>query len=355
MKTILTALGTFLLVVTGCKGTSGGSNTTSCSTAELESEMTSLLNSAISEVDFSYSIQRNDGRTYTYNRGASTLSTSYESASTSKLVTAVIILRLVEQGELALSDRPQDYITGWPITNGDPLYSMTLADLLSFRSGLVDEHLCLNSGIANFTTCAKNVASANTGGSINPGDSFYYSGAHLQVAGLMAMVASGKSSWQEVFTQFKTETGLFATSAYDLPSSTNPRLAGGMHWTAEEYLAFLNALKNGSLLNSASMTKLLADQTASATISYSPTIESLNEDWHYGFGLWHECQSPTFNCTAGVRVSSPGAYGAYPFWDRNLSYIGIVARQGSLGTYPKGIALERVARSTAEAWAVCRE
>lgn len=126
-----------------------------------------------------------------------------------------------------------------------------------------------------------------------------------------------------------------------------------MHWTGEEYMAFLKALKNGSLLNSTSMGQLLADHTAAVTIAYSPALVGAGEDWHYGLGLWHECQSATFNCTAGARVSSPGAYGAYPFWDRSKNYFGIVARQGALGTFPNGIAIERSVRPDVEQWLTC--
>jgi hypothetical protein len=43
-----------------------------------------------------------------------------------KLISAVIIMRLVEQGYLKLSDRPQDVIATWPIVSGDPLFHMTL-------------------------------------------------------------------------------------------------------------------------------------------------------------------------------------------------------------------------------------
>lgn len=170
----------------------------------------------------------------------------------------------------------------------------------------------------------------------------------------MAIKARGVADWQDVFTEFKTQTGLFATSTYEFPSSSNPRLAGGMLWTGEEYMAFLKALKNGLLLNATSMNNLLADHTAAATMFGTPTLLGLGEDWHYGFGLWHECQSATWNCTAGSRVSSPGAYGAYPYWDRSKGYFGIVARQGTLGTFPNGVAIERAVRSKAEAWAACR-
>lgn len=349
-----------LNLLTGC-GSSGSeaplatppATGPSCSVTQLEGAMDSTLAQTASDVDFSFSVERQDGRRYNYSRGSSTLQTSYESASTSKMVSAVIILRLVEKGYLSLADKPQRYITTWPIASTDPLFNMTLEQLLSFTSGLTAEPPCQNFGGSGFETCVNSIATTNAGNGITPGQQFYYSSTHLQVAGLMAIKARGLATWQDVFTEFKTQTGLFATAAYDLPSVTNPRLAGGMHWTGEEYMAFLKALKNGSLLNSTSMGQLLADHTASVTIAYSPALVGAGGDWHYGFGLWHECQSPTFNCTAGTRVSSPGAYGAYPFWDRSHGYFGIVARQGALGTFPNGVAIERSVRPDVEQWLAC--
>jgi CubicO group peptidase (beta-lactamase class C family) len=332
----------------------GDSSDSRCSVTRLESRMDRILSRTSSEVDFSFSVEREDGRRYSFNRGSSTLQTSYKSASTSKLVSAVIILRLVEQGYLNLSDRPQDHIRTWPIANNDSLYGITLEQLLSFTSGLTDEPYCLNIGGSNFTNCVIRIAKENLGNSIVPGQEFYYSGTHLQVAGLMAINALGVSNWQDLFTLFKAETGLFSTSSYDLPSSTNPRLAGGMHWTGEEYLAFLKALKDGVLLSAYWTHKLLEDHTATTTITKSPAASELGEDWHYGLGLWHECQSASFDCDAGTRVSSPGAYGAYPFWDRKNAYFGIVARQGARGSYANGIAIERAVHTKLVQWADCQ-
>ncbi len=345
----------FVMALIGCKNSSGSNGTSSapCSTISLESEMTSLLEATSSEVNFTYSIERNDGATFTYNRGSSSLTTSYESASTSKLITAVIILRLVDEGVLSLTDTPQNLIPNWPITNSDSLYSMTLTNLLSFTSGLESEATCINVGAANFETCAKTIASANSGNGVIPGTRFYYSGSHMQVAGLMAIKAKNYTSWQNIFSDFKTATGLFANSSYDLPSTSNPRLAGGMHWTGSDYMAFIKSLKNGSLLSSSMMSQLLSDHTASVIIANSPPFSDLNEDWHYGLGIWHECQSSQFNCSPATRVSSPGSYGAYPFWDRTNNYWGLVARQGALGTYPNGINIERAVRAKAESWAQC--
>lgn len=58
----------------------------------------------------------------------------------------------------------------------------------------------------------------------------------------MAIKAGNYNSWTEIFNEFKEETNLFPNSVYDLPSTTNPRLAGGMHWTANDYSDFLKAL-----------------------------------------------------------------------------------------------------------------
>jgi len=116
---------------------------------------------------------------------------------------------------------------------------------------------------------------------------------------------------------------------------------------------FLIALMNGEVLNADSMAQLVTDHTANADIVYSPVMQSSSADWHYGFGLWHECESTTFNCDANSRVSSPGAYGAYPFWDQKLDFVGLLARQGDLGTSIDGINIERTVRDDVERWAVC--
>jgi CubicO group peptidase (beta-lactamase class C family) len=360
----MTTVALLAALAAGCGA--GGESGVSCSVTQpgalqaLEAQMGTLLSQAASEVDFSFAVERRDGRRFTFSRGSSTLNTTYESKSASKLVSAVIIMRLVEQGYLALSERPQDRIAAWPIGSGDPLSGMTLAHLLSFTSGLTEDPACLDSGSSNFENCVLSVADANAGNGNVPGQAFFYASGHLQVAGLMAVRARGVASWQDVMAEFKSQTGLFPASRYDSLSVSNPTLAGGMHFTGEDYMAFLKALKGGLLLNAASMSQLLADRTAAPMpMTFSPIRTGigggagLGEDWHYGFGLWHECRSATFNCVAGTRVSSPGALGTYPFWEIRKGYSGIVVRAGEFGTLTTGIAIERSVRDAMEAWAAC--
>lgn len=320
--------------------------------------MDARLAQVASEVDFSFAVKHGSGRRYTFNRGASTLQMQHESASTSKLVAAVVILRVVEQGYLSLADKPQDHIARWPIDAADPMHGMTLSHLLSMTSGFTSDPSCLDAATANFEACVLDIATSNARGKI-PGEQFVYVSAHHQVAGLMALKARGLPGWHELFAEFKAQTGLFGQSDFDFPSASNPQLAGGMYITGEDYLAFLDALQAGKLLNAASMTELLGDHTASSAMAYSPIVSGINggpglgEDWHYGFGLWHECQSAQFSCVPGTRVSSPGQFGTYPFWDRRKDYIGLVFRQGGRGTMTEGIQIERSVRTELEQWADC--
>ena len=53
-------------------------------------------------------------------------------------------------------------------------------------------------------------------------------------------------------------------------------------------------------------------RVCSASVAYSPVLDARGQDWHYGYGAWIECTA-TYDCDETTRISSPGAYGAYPF------------------------------------------
>jgi len=353
-----TCLASIVLVIAviGLLSACGGSSSNSASAEvspptsdSIESSMQSDLNTLNSDSDFTFIIEAANKHRFSHSTGSSSATTLYRSASTSKLVTAAIILQLVNDGTLNLNDNPQDYIASWPSTGN--LSNIQLRHLLSFTSGLSEEHICINLPMSDFETCVNNILAANTT-TPNPGDEYYYSSSHMQVAGLMAIKAFGVNSWQQVFEYFRTQTGLFLNSNYDLPSQQNPRLAGGMHWTALDYMDFLAALFEESILTPSLIMQATSDQISTATIVYSPISSgSTAEDWHYGFGNWIECKSPVFNCPQVTRISSAGAYGAYPFIDYEHNYFGIVAREGSLGTGSKGVELYRAIESDLETWA----
>lgn len=347
---ILNLIFLILIIISGCGGNSTNDSGNNCleELAELENEIRNDLNTFNTDTDFTLIVKSENGNTFAHSTGNSNETMLYRSASTSKLVTAVVILSLVKDGILSLEDHPQDYISFWP-TYGN-LSLIKLKHLLSFTSGLVNDPICFNLGTYDFEKCVENIVTKNDN-SKTPGEEFYYARSHLQVAGLMAVKASGLSSWEEVFEQFKSETGLFASSNFDLPSLQNPRLPSGMHWNAKEYLEFLEALYKKEILNTELINQMTNDQISSSTVAYSPAIDSIGEDWHYGFGTWIECHANPNNCTYTTRVSCPGAYGAYPFIDYENKYYGILAREGELGSFDKGYELFMSVSSKLKEWA----
>lgn len=291
-----------------------------------------------------------DGATFVHAHGDSSPSTIYESASTSKWVTAAIILDRVDRGDLTLDTTTSELLEFWP-PPGVPLRA-----LLSFTSGFDDEAPCINSPFADFDDCVQQMYEAGAVDAPAPGAVFHYSGSHLQIAGLMAVRAAGVADWPALFAAWQADTGLFPTAAYDLPSATNPRLAGGMHWTGEEYLGFLQALATGTLLADDTRAAMLANQRGDAIVEASPSIVSWGEDWAYGFGNWLECSTATaepgsYDCGDGERNSSAGAYGAYPMLDAEHGVVAVVARQGALASGAEGVALYRAVAEQVEAWA----
>lgn len=336
-------------------GGGGGQVDVACANriAQLEAEMAATLDAAAVDTEittqpaFTLLLETEGGRRFTHSHGDSTAETVYESASTSKWVTAVVILDLVDRGVLSLDTTAGSLVPFW---NED---EVDLRDLMSFTSGYGDEPLCLNNPAADFTECAQKIFDEAVDPA-PPGSEYRYASTHLQIAGLMAIAAVDASDWGEVFAGFQERTGLFPDAAYDLPSVTNPRLAGGMHWTGEAYLAFLRGLAHGDLLSTSSREALFADQRGDAAVVASPIWEMIAEDWSYGLGNWLECPDATlpesFDCGAGHRNSSPGAYGAYPFIDFDEGYFGIVARQGELQSGAEGVAIFRTVEDLAAEW-----
>src|SRR5688500_17734251 len=171
-------------------GGDGGAPAICSERAALEENMRTSLMAAgqdpqvITDPDFALVLEAADGHQFRFEHGSATLTTVYESASTSKWVAAAVILDLVDQGILTLDDEPGDYLSFWRAPG------VTLAQLLSFTSGFAEEALCLNLPGANFLDCVERIYEANPQPT-SPGTTFDYASSHLQIAGAMAIEASG--------------------------------------------------------------------------------------------------------------------------------------------------------------------
>lgn len=226
------------------------------------------------------------GVVFTYEKGSFAGDRRALIASASKLIAGVTIMRLVEAGAMSLDDRPQDYIPWWTSDPSDARSRVTLAHLLSFTAEFnypAALSPCLTDGSITLEACAREFF--DRGVLSVPGAEFYYGPGYLEIAGYMAERATGVSYSQLVQREIANPLSLTDTAVI-LPSSTNPRVAGGGVSTANEYAQILRALLAGELLND--FAAFAADRTSNVIFHNRPGASSLG-DWHYASGAWREC------------------------------------------------------------------
>ena len=84
-----------------------------------------------------------------------------------------------------------------------------------------------------------------------------------------------------------------------------------------------------------------------------PEVASNGKAWHYAFGSWRECNQPIYDeaCEGDTVISSPGAFGFYPWWDQADNTWGVIAAQiplaGSRQTVPLGHTLQALMKDVA--------
>ena len=346
-------------------------------TGQLEDLMREALAAAPATESFYLELRRDsDARLFRAYRTVSgkapvTETTMLQSASTAKLISAVVILDVITNPQrypgggmvngraLTLDSAIADFLpagasTAWKPHTGalastNRLASVTLRQLLSFTSGLEKEPPCIGS-LSDPDACISDIVDLNLARNADPAGArtFFYSGAHLFVAARAAVNASGLGSWGALFRAFKEAHGVFQSPLTSpgpaelgvgafFPFSgagNSPSPAGALRYTAGDYTPFLVKLTHHEILSAAVVSQLFTDEVAAqgVAIEYSPLLDD-GEAWHYDLGNWTECPDATFTaeCAAARRYSSPGSFGTYPFVDFNPSASGEHLFVGLLG------------------------
>lgn len=180
-------------------------------------------------------------------------------ASASKLISALVLMRLMEEGSLSLDDTPGGLL-GWSGGAADA----TLDQLGAFVSGLDPNAACTYLPWSNLPDCVDTIRDADVLAA--PGARFDYGATHLHVAGRMAEVATGES-WEALFERtLKTPLGLddpglvYVTLPQQALGSANPLIAGGLLASVDEYLPMLALLFHDGQLDGSSW--IAADRMA---------------------------------------------------------------------------------------------
>lgn len=240
-------------------------------------------------------------------------------ASATKLLSAVVILSLVDDGMIDLDAPVSSYLPLWSGVSG----TMTVRQMFSHTSGLPggSSHSVLSDSTI---TLAQAVEQIRTTIVLDapPGTQFAYGGLSMHVAGRVAEVVSGQS-WAQLFNaRVATPLGLTDTDYYGFGFTVNPRIAGGARSSLADYGTVLRMLRDGgrwngqTILSAEAVQTMFADQTNGVPIASSPASDGRR----YGIGVWRDLVTPA---GAPLRISSPGAFGFTPWIDLDLRLSGI--------------------------------
>jgi CubicO group peptidase (beta-lactamase class C family) len=256
---------------------------------------------------------RNNRVVYRRAFGDYTINTVVPIASASKLLSASVIMSLVDEGRLSLDAPISKYLPNLT----DRERSITLRQLLSHTSGLPSNNRCLFNRSTTLAECADRILEA--GLQSDPGSEFRYGGASFQVAGRIAEVVSGKS-WNTLFEEkIKRPLNMVDTSYGD---TENPWIGGGASSTLQDYAHLLQVHLNGGVFNgkrvlsAAIVAEMQKDQTTRSRIAFTPQPDNRR----YGLGAWRDIVDSNGRA---IQLSSQGAFGFSPWIDVRRNLVGV--------------------------------
>jgi CubicO group peptidase (beta-lactamase class C family) len=262
-------------------------------------------------------------------------------ASATKWLSAAVVLRLADRGLIDLDAQIGAYLPQFAAAGkGAP----TIRHCFSMTSGLFentqtpepehDRSLTLDASIARILESTPLV--------FPPGTQLAYDGDGMQIVGKICEVVTGRT-WAQL-AQDELFTPLGMTGCDYLMFSPNPAIGGGARATPAAYLRFLRMLAANGLaangtpyLSSRMLREFETNNTLGLPEHYSawpPFVYPYLQRPDYAFGAWILAQPPG---GAVEEVSSPGAFGTWPWLDRKRRLVGILFTASSEG-FSRGFA-----------------
>jgi CubicO group peptidase (beta-lactamase class C family) len=241
-------------------------------------------------------------------------------ASSSKWLTAALVLQFVDEGKLSLDDKVGKYL---PIFDKYGKSFITLRHCLSNFTGIdAEKGLFTKSKFSNLEEAMELYAKSEI--KTNPGTEFRYNDIGFNIAARVVEVVSKKKFdmiiRQKLFTPLAMRQTTF--SNFD-GSSPNP--ASGARSTAEDYINFLQMLlnkgtfKGKKILSEASVEELRKIHTSPELIKYAPKSAL---GFNYAMGSW-VLESEADGKVASVLVGT-GHSGMFPLVDFGRGYAWLV-------------------------------
>jgi CubicO group peptidase (beta-lactamase class C family) len=262
---------------------------------------------------------------YTETFGLQNIDTVLPIASSTKMPSAMVIMKLVEEGRINLDEPITTYLQGKIDVPADKA-AITVRQLFNHTSGVIAEPFCSNINFTTLKACAQEALNAPL--EFPPGTKFAYGGGGMQVAGFVAEAVTGKR-FTDLFDEIiATPLGL---NRFQYNSDTNPRIAGGAFSDIGDYLKILQMQLGGGIyqgkriLSQETIDEMQRNQIVGVEKLRSPGGTTLTG---YSFGWWHSdpahlAQQPQPQ-TGGPELSDQGLFGCTPWIDKSLNYSAII-------------------------------
>lgn len=275
-------------------------------------------------------VMRDGHLLYRLEAGAIDPHAQYPVASASKWMAAALVMTVVDEGKLALDAPISHYLPEFTGEAG----TVTLRELLAQTSGEGSLRDAVDIRQDPRITLAASAAQvARRPLDDPPGTVFKYGGPGFQVAGALVERATGQR-WADLFeTRIAAPLGMTHTYWAHLPAhgvapaqTLNPLLQGGAVSTADDYMRFLTLLAQGGsyegrrVLSTQAVEAMETVQTLGKPMAYEPRGAADRGHAQYALGNWCEAWTDAGRCTL---VSSPGAFGTFPWIDRRSGVYGI--------------------------------
>lgn len=249
-------------------------------------------------------------------------------ASAGKWLAAATVAAVVEEGKLSWDDKVVKWLPEFTDIKGEA----TLRQLFSHTSGYPDYQPKGNHR-DDYQTLEESVKQIISLPAVAiPGTEFHYGGLAMQVAGRMAELATAKD-FETIFQEkIAQPLGMKNThfTPVDLGGGHSPMLGGGARSTLQDYTHFLEMIANDgmykgrSILKKVSVQEMHTDQVKNALVKKGEYVENaraLNHKSIYGLGEWREELNKNGDA---VLISSPSWAGAYPWIDKENKIYGFL-------------------------------
>ena len=269
--------------------------------------------------------------------GECTLKTQGPMASSSKWLTAALVMTFVDEGKLTLDERISTYI---PIFETYSKGYITLRQCLANLTGIADTKgigkLLENKKFESLQDKVNAIAKKEI--SANAGKAFFYGNNGYDIAARVLEVVSKKTFEtlikQRIFNPLLMSHSTFSGEA-DLVSPGTGALS-----TPADYMNFLTMIldkgmfKGKRVLSETSVAEMATIQNKNVPIKYNPPI---TEGFDFGLGEW--IQETDSNGTS-TTVCFPSMYGTWPYVDKCRGYACIIFSKNLLGDQKKEIYLQ---------------